>query len=136
MGPEFLDPKWPICPEQIFFLVQTIIITLIYLLSLFCCVKFKKILTANPEFWGCTIFGPKIVHLPQTIFFYWKIINICLIYLLASFIVQNLKKFFQQIQSYEEWPISQNDIFFRKTYQWALFLSFMSIYRPKIKVKY
>ena len=75
-----------------FFLVQTIIITLIYLLSLFCCVKFKKILTVDPEFWGCTIFGPKIVHLPQTIFFYWKIINICLIYLLAPFIVQNLEK--------------------------------------------
>ena len=30
----FLGPKWSICPEQIF-LVQTIIITLIYLLALF-----------------------------------------------------------------------------------------------------
>ena len=36
----------------------------------------------------------------QTIFF-WEIITIILIYLLAPFIVQNLKKFFQQIQSYE-----------------------------------
>ena len=30
----FLGPKWSICPKQIF-LVQTIIITLIYLLALF-----------------------------------------------------------------------------------------------------
>ena len=40
-------------------------------------------------------------HLPQTIFF-WKIINITLIYLLVPFIVQNFKKFFQQIQSYQD----------------------------------
>ena len=40
-------------------------------------------------------------HLPQTIFFL-KIINITLIYLLVSFIVQNFKKFFQQIQSYQD----------------------------------
>ena len=52
--------------------------------------KFKKILTADPELWGCAIFGPKMVHLPQI--FFWKIINIILIYLLAPFIVQNFKK--------------------------------------------
>ena len=57
----------------------------------FHCAKFKKILTADPELWGCAIFGPKMVHLPQTNFF-WKIINIILIYLLAPFIVQNFKK--------------------------------------------
>ena len=71
-----------------FFLVQTIIITFIYH---FHYAKFKKILTEDPELWGCTIFGPKMVHLPQTNFF-WKIINIILIYLLAPFIVQNFKK--------------------------------------------
>ena len=53
--------------------------------------KFKKILTVDPELWGCAIFGSKMVHLPQTIFFL-KIINIILIYLLAPFIGQNLKK--------------------------------------------
>ena len=126
-----------------FFLVQTIIITLIYLLSLFCCVKFKKILTVDPEFWGCTIFGPKIVHLPQTIFFYWKIINICLIYLLAPFIVQNLEKILPADPELWGCAIFGPKMahfpkldFFWKTYQWALFLSFMSIYRPTIKVKY
>ena len=45
---------------------------------------------------------------------------ITFIYLLAIFIVQNLKKLFQQIQSYDahflgpKWPISQNENFFRK----------------------
>ena len=53
--------------------------------------KILKILTADPELWGCAIFGPRMVHLPQTIFF-WKIINITLIYLSAPFIVQNFKK--------------------------------------------
>ena len=57
----------------------------------FHCPNFKKILTADPELWGCTIFRPKIVHLPQNNFF-WKIINTILIYLLAHFIVQNFKK--------------------------------------------
>ena len=48
-------------------------------------------------------------------------IIITFIYLLALFIVQNLKKFLQRIQSYEDaqflgpkWPISPNDNFFRK----------------------
>ena len=48
-------------------------------------------------------------------------IIITFIYLLALFIVQNLKKFLQQIQSYEDaqflgpkWPISPNENFFRK----------------------
>ena len=57
----------------------------------FHCAEFKKILTADPELWGCAIFGPKMVHMPQTNFI-WKIISIILIYLLAPFIVQNFKK--------------------------------------------
>ena len=35
----------------------------------FHCAEFKKILTADPELWGCAIFGPKMVQLPQTNFF-------------------------------------------------------------------
>ena len=73
------------------FLVQTIIITFIYLLTLFIVQNSKTILTADSELWGCTIFGPKMVHLPYTNFF-WKIINVILIYLLAPFIGQNFKK--------------------------------------------
>ena len=85
----FLGPKWPICPKQtLFWKINNI--TLIYLLAPFHCAKFKKILTADPELWGCIIFGPKMDHLPQT--FFWKTININLIYPLAPFIGQNFKK--------------------------------------------
>ena len=77
----FWAQNTPICPEQNF-LVQTIIITFIYLLALFIGQNLKK---------GCTILEPKMVHLPKTKFFL-KIINVTLIYLLAPFIVQNFKK--------------------------------------------
>ena len=53
--------------------------------------------------------------------FWVQTIIVTLIYLLALFIAQNFKKFFQQIQSYEDvqflgpkWPISPNENFFRK----------------------
>ena len=51
------------------FLVQTIIITFIYLLALFIVQNFQKTLRANPESWGCAIFGPKMAHLPKKEFF-------------------------------------------------------------------
>ena len=50
------------------FLVQTIIITFIYLLALFIVQNLKKILTADPELSGYAIFGPKMVHLAQFFF--------------------------------------------------------------------
>ena len=81
-GPKMVHLSW-----TKFFLVQTIIITFIYLLALFIVQNFQKILTVDPELWGCVIFGPKMVHLPQI--FFWKIIKIILIYLLAPFIVRN-----------------------------------------------
>ena len=88
----FSGPKWPICHEQNLFGTNHH-----YYFHLpidpFHCAKFKKILTADPELWGCTIFGPKMVHLPQIIFF-GKIIKIILIYLSASFILQNFKKMY------------------------------------------
>ena len=67
----FLGPKWPICHRHIF-LVQTIIITFIYLLALFIVQNPIKILTANPELCGCVIFGPQMVHFPQTKFIFEK----------------------------------------------------------------
>ena len=69
----FRAQNTPICPEQNF-LAQTIIVTFIYLLALFIGQNSKKNLTADPRLWGCTICGPKMVHLPQTKFFwenYW-----------------------------------------------------------------
>ena len=63
------------------FLVQTIIITFIYLLALFIVQNLKKILTADPELWGCTIFGPKMVHFPK-----WEFFSENLLMSLVSFI--------------------------------------------------
>ena len=54
-------------PWTIFWGVQIIIITFIYLLALFIVTNLKKIFSA--ELWECPIFGPKMVHLPQTTFF-------------------------------------------------------------------
>ena len=88
----------------------------------FHCAKFKKILTADPELWGCTIFGPKMVHLPQTNFFFGKLLisfSSTYYHLLVGKILIN---FFLLIQSYEnaqflgpKWPISPNETFFRKS---------------------
>ena len=64
----FSDTKWPIHPEQSFFGTNHYHYFQLPI-GPFHCTKFKKILTADPELWGCTIFGPKMVHLPQTIFF-------------------------------------------------------------------
>ena len=100
----FRAQNTPICSEQNF-LVQTIIISFIYLMALFIGQNFKKILTADPEVWECAILGPKMVHLPQT-----------------KIIVHSFKKFFQRIQSYKDaqflsrkWPIFPNKNFFQKT---------------------
>ena len=73
-------------------LVQAIIITFIYLLVLFIVQNLKKVLTADPELWGCAIFGSKMVHLPQTKKLLEKIIKIIFIYQLVPFIVQNFKE--------------------------------------------
>ena len=83
----FSGPKWSICPEQRFFGKNHYYFHLPIHFA-----KFKKLLTADPESWGCAIFGPKMVHLPPHFFFFFLIINIILIYLLAPFIVQNFKK--------------------------------------------
>ena len=71
----FSGPKWSICHEQFFF--GTNHYHYFHLpIGPFHCATFKKILMLDPEFWGCTIFGPKMVHLPH---FFWTIIKIILI---------------------------------------------------------
>ena len=110
----FSGTKWPICPEQNFFGTNHY-----YYFHLpigpFHCAKFYKILTADPELWGCAIFGAKMIHLPQTIFFL-KIINIILINLLAPFIGQNFTKI---LPAYAElWGCAmrmRNENFLKKT---------------------
>ena len=63
----FLDPK------QIFFW-KIINIILIYLLTPFIVQNSKKIL-ADPELWGCAVFGPKTAHFPKWEFFFRKPVN-------------------------------------------------------------
>ena len=41
------------------------IIIFIYVLAPFIGQNLKKILPADPELQGCTIFGPKMAHLPK-----------------------------------------------------------------------
>ena len=56
----FSGPKWPVCNEQIF--LGTNHYYYFHLpVGLFHCAKFKKILTVDPELWGCAIFEPKLV---------------------------------------------------------------------------
>ena len=118
----FLTQNGSFAPNKFFF--QKINIIFIYLLAPFILLNFKKILTANPELWGCVIFGPKILQFVQNKFFLVKTIIISFIYLLTLFTGQNSKKkFFQWIHSYEDlqflgpqWPIfPHKNFFFQKT---------------------
>ena len=123
-------------------MVQTTVITFIYLLSLFIVKKFKKFLQRIVIYVDAPFFGPKMVHLPETIFF-CKIITIIFIYLLAPSILQNFKEilpsdpelwgcaiFGPKMSPFPKWE------FFQKSCLWASFLLFMPIYMPKIKVRY
>ena len=86
----FLGPKQPICPEQNF-LVQTTVITFIYLLTVFIVQNLKKFLQRIQNYDNAPFLRPQWSIYPKQMFF-WKIITIILIYLLAPFIEQNLQK--------------------------------------------
>ena len=126
----FSGPKWPICPEQNHFDTNNY-----YYFHLAIDPYIRSLSYEDAPFWA------KMVHLPQ--FFFWKIINIILIYLLAPFIVQDFKNilpmdpdlwgcaiFGSKMAHFPKWK------FFQKTCWWALFLSFMPVYIPKIKVRH
>ena len=110
----FSGPKWCICPEQNFF--GTNYYYYFHLaIGPFHCAKLKKIVTMDPELWGCTIFGPKMVPFAPHKFFFWKLlISFSSTYYSLS-LCKILKRFFQLIQSYEnlqflgpKWPIFLN----------------------------
>ena len=105
----FLGPKWPICPKQNFLGTNHYYFHLP--IGPFHWAKFKKILTADPELWGCTIYGPKMVHLPLTNFFLEN-------YSYHSHLLMaKILKFFQRIDAQflgPKWLISPNENFFRK----------------------
>ena len=96
----------PICPE-IFFLVQTIIITFIYLLALFLGQNFKKILQQSQSYEDASFLGPKWSICPIQMFLK-KIININFFYLLAPFVMR-MRLFLAQNS-----PFAQMRIFLKK----------------------
>ena len=102
------------------FLVQTIIITFIYLLTLFIVQNLKKFLQWIQSCEDAPFLGPKWSICPKQIFFGKLLILFSSTYQPLS-LCKILKKFFQRIQSYEDvqflgpkWPISPNENFFRK----------------------
>ena len=104
-----------------FFLVQTIIITFIYLLALFIVQNLKKFLQRIQSYEDVPFLGPKWSICPKQIFFGKLLISFSSTYQPLS-LCKILKKFFQRIQSYEDaqflgpkWPISPNENFFQKT---------------------
>ena len=125
----------------VIFLVQTIIITFIYLLALFIVQNLKKFLQQIQSY-NVPFLGPKwSICIKQK--FFQKII-IIFIYLLTPFIVQHLKKILTAdpelwgfvIFGAQNGPFPQMIIFFRKPANEPCFFSFMCIYMPKIKVRY
>ena len=67
----FQTQNTPIYTEQNF-LIQTIIITFIYLLVIFTAQNLKQILTVDPELWGCPIFEPKTADFSKMRIFFRK----------------------------------------------------------------
>ena len=66
----FSGQKWPICPEQIF-LVQTIIITFIYLLALFIVQNLKKILQWIQTYEDVPFLDPKWSICPNLFIYFF-----------------------------------------------------------------
>ena len=101
------------------FLVQTIINTFIYLLTLFTVQNFKKNLKQTQSYEDAPFLGPKWSNCPN--FFFGKLL-ISFSSTIGRFHCTKLKKkFFHWIQSYEhvqfsgpKCPISQNENFFGK----------------------
>ena len=103
--------------------------------------NFKKILRAAPELW-CAIFGSRMAICPEKSFLST---NHCYYFHLpiGPFHCANFKKilpvdpklcgcalFGPKMAHFRKWE------FFLKTCYWALFLSFIPIYMPKIKARY
>ena len=79
-----------IVPQK-YFLKKIININFIYLLFPFILQNFKKILRANPELWGCAIFGHRIAQFVLNKIYLVQTIIITFIYLFSLFTGQNFK---------------------------------------------
>ena len=80
----FWGPKWPFVMNNFF--LQTIIVTFIYLSTVFIVQNLKKSLKQIQSYVDVPFWAQ---NGPFALIFFWKIINITLIYLLVPFIVQN-----------------------------------------------
>ena len=139
--------KWPKkikLPQMTFFSWKTTNKIFMYLLAPFALQDFLKILRADPELWGCVIFGPKVTHLSWTKFFGYNPLLLLLSTYWPFSLCKILKYFLLRIQNYDaqfldtKWPISPNENFFRKPVDKPCsFHSCLStIYMPKTKVRY
>ena len=103
-----------------FFLVQTIIITFIYLLALFIVQNLKKFLQWIQSHEDVPFLGPKWSICSKQMFFWKLLVSLSSTYLPLS-LCKILKKFFLQIQNYEDaqllspkWSMSSNEDFFSR----------------------
>ena len=116
-----------------FFLVQTIIIPFIYLLTLFIVQNLKKSLQRIQSYEDAPFLGLKWSIYPEQIFFFWKIINTILFYLLALFIGQNFQKILpaNPVMMHNFWaqtgPFPQMKFFFSENLLMSL-VSFIHAY--------
>ena len=135
-----MGPKWSICSEQIFF-SENHFYYFHHPIGPFHCAKFKKNSYSKSRIMTMHYFWTQ--NGSFALIFFREIITLILIYLLAPFIVQNLKKVFPvdpklwgcaffgpKMAHFPKWEL------FLKTCSRALFLLFMPIYIPKIKVRY
>ena len=135
-----MGPKWSICPEQIFF-SKNHFYYFHHPIGPFHCAKFKKNSYSKSRIMAMHYFWTQ--NGSFALIFFREIITLILIYLLAPFIVQNLKKilpvdpklwgcafFGPKMAHFPKWEL------FLKPCSRALFLLFMPIYIPKIKVRY
>ena len=125
--------KWPKkikLPQMTFFSWKTTNKIFMYLLAPFALQDFLKILRADPELWGCVIFGPKVTHLSWTKFFGYK----PLLLLLSTYwpfslckILKNSHSGSRVMKMHHFWtqngPFAPNKLFFEK-----LLIPFSSAY--------
>ena len=91
-------------PPKNFFFEKIINIIFIYLLAPFILQNYKKILRANPELWGCAIFGSKIPQFVLNKIFWYKPLLLLSSTCWPFSFCKIFKKFFLRIQSYEDAP--------------------------------
>ena len=114
-----------------------------YLLAPFILQNFPKIIRADLELWRCAIFEPKMTDLSWTNFFWHKTLLLLSTYWPFSF-SEILKKFLQQIQSYEDVPFLDPKMVHlrppptfkkkkKKIFFWKIISSISPFHCPKLK---